>query len=49
LVDLARPGIPMFIVDKKIPDTSAFGNLVTIEQPASTGVHELMQRLAALR
>jgi NAD-dependent deacetylase len=49
LVDLARPGIPKFIVDKKIPYTSSVGNLVAIEQPASTGVAELAQRLAALR
>ena len=49
LVDLARPGIPKFIVDKKIPYISSVGNLVAIEQPASTGVAELAQRLAALR
>ncbi len=57
LVDLVRPGVPMFIVDKKIPymtssggfDTSSVGNLVAIEQPASVGVKELAQRLAALR
>ncbi len=48
LVDLARPGIPRFIVDKKIPDTSGFGNLVAIEQPASTGVRELQKKLAEL-
>lgn len=48
LVDLARPGIPKFIVDKKIPYTPAIGNLVTIEQPASVGVKELVQRLAKL-
>ena len=49
LVNLARPGIPKFIVDKKIPYTSSVGDLVAIEQPASTGVAELVQRLAALR
>ena len=49
LVDLARPGIPRFIVDKKIPDTSGFGNLVAIEQPASTGVGELKRLLAELK
>lgn len=49
LVDVARPGIPKFIVDKKIPATSGIGNLVRIEQPASTGVKELAQRLAGLR
>ena len=49
LVDVARPGIPKFIVDKKIPATSGIGNLVSIEQPASTGVKELKRLLAALR
>jgi NAD-dependent deacetylase len=48
LVDLTRPGIPKFIVDKKIPYTSSVGNLVAIEQPASTGVGELRKRLAEL-
>ena len=48
LVDVARPGIPKFIVDKKIPYTAAVGNLVTIEQPASIGVQELTRQLADL-
>ena len=48
LVDLARPGIPKFIVDKKIPYTLSVGNLVAIEQPASTGVAELRRQLARL-
>jgi NAD-dependent deacetylase len=48
LVDLARPGIPKFIVDKKIPYVSGASGIVAIEQPASTGVKELAQRLAAL-
>jgi NAD-dependent deacetylase len=47
LVSLARPGIPKFIVDKKIPYTSSVGDLVAIEQPASTGVAELRKRLSA--
>lgn len=48
LVDLARPGIPKFIVDKKIPYTSGLSEIVAIEQPASVGVRELAQQLAAL-
>lgn len=48
LVDLAVPGIPKFIVDKKIPYTSPVRNLVAIELPASSGVKELRQRLADL-
>jgi len=46
LVDVARPGVPKFIVDKKIPYTSSTGDLVAIELPASTGVAALRKRLA---
>ena len=48
LVDFARPGIPKFIVDKKIPYTSGLSEIVAIEQPASTGVQELRKRLIEL-
>jgi NAD-dependent deacetylase len=48
LMDFARPGIPKFIVDKKVPYTSPVHNLVAIEHPASVGVAELRKRLAAL-
>ncbi len=48
LVGVARPGIPKFIVDKKIPDTSGVSNLVAIEQPASIGVKELRKMLEGL-
>lgn len=48
LLDLARPGIPKFIVDKKIPYTSVIPRLTTIEQPASLGVKELQKKLALL-
>jgi len=45
LTNYARQGIPKFIVDKKIPYTSGILNLTAIEQPASTGVRELRERL----
>ena len=48
LMDFALPGIPKFIVDKKIPYTSSVRNLTAIEQPASVGVKELQKRLAEL-
>jgi NAD-dependent deacetylase len=48
LMDFALPGIPKFIVDKKIPYTSSVRNLTAIEQPASVGVKELQRRLAEL-
>ena len=48
LVDLVRPGVPKYIVDKKIPYTSSVGNLVAIEELASTGVKALQRLLAGL-
>jgi NAD-dependent deacetylase len=48
LVDFARSAVPKFIVDKKIPYTSAIPNLVAIEQPASLGVQELRRKLGDL-
>jgi NAD-dependent deacetylase len=48
LVDLARPGIPKFVVDKKIPYTSSVSDLMAIELPASAGVAELRKRLAEM-
>jgi NAD-dependent protein deacetylase/lipoamidase len=48
LVDYALPGIPKFIVDKKIPYTSGIRNLTAIEHPASIGVKELQKKLAFL-
>lgn len=44
LVHYAQPGIPKFIIDKKIPYTSDLRNLTPIEAPATEGV----ARLAAL-
>jgi NAD-dependent deacetylase len=48
LMDFALPGIPKFIIDKKIPYTSAIHNLEAIEKPASLGVAELRKKLALL-
>lgn len=49
LVGYARPHIPKFIIDKKIPYTSPIHNLKAIEKPASTGVEELKKALALLK
>jgi NAD-dependent deacetylase len=46
LVHYASPVIPKYIVDKKIPYTSSVHNLTSIEQPATTGVRELLTLLA---
>lgn len=48
LLDYAQDHIPKFIVDKKIPPTSGIANLHAIEQPASTGVAELTEKLRTL-
>jgi NAD-dependent deacetylase len=45
-VNYAPWEIPKFIIDKKIPYSSALYNLTTIEKPATEGVRELITRLA---
>jgi NAD-dependent deacetylase len=49
LMDFALPGVPKFIVDKKIPETYSVPNLTAIEYPASIGIKELQKQLAGLR
>lgn len=48
LVDFARSWVPKFIVDKKIPYTSAIPGMTAIEQPASVGVKTLREQLASI-
>jgi len=45
LVNYARPEIPKFIIDKRIPYTSSVYNVRAIERPATEGVAELMKIL----
>ena len=45
LVNYAPRGIPIYIVDKKIPDTSWIENIISIESPASTGMVRLRSML----
>jgi NAD-dependent deacetylase len=45
LIHYAVPGIPKFIIDKQIPFTSGFYNLIAIEKPATEGVKEMMKIL----
>jgi NAD-dependent deacetylase len=45
LVNYAGVNTPKYIIDKKIPYTSAMRNLTVIEKPASEGVAELMKIL----
>lgn len=47
LVNYTQPGIPVYVIDKKIPYFSSASNLTLIEKPATEGVEELKQRLKA--
>lgn len=46
LVNCAPPGIPKFIIDKKIPYSSDLHDVVAIEMPATEGVKVLLEKLA---
>lgn len=48
LLHETRPGIPLFIVDKRIPPTGS-ARITAIEAPATEGVVLLQQQLAALQ
>jgi NAD-dependent deacetylase len=48
LVNYAPWRIPKFIIDKKIPYTSALYNLTGIEKPATEGVQDLVKYLHAM-
>ncbi len=45
LIHYTRPGIPKYIIDKKIPKTSLSANLFLFEKPATEGVKELIELL----
>ena len=45
LVSYARPDIPKFIIDKRIPYTSSVYNITGIEKPATEGVKIMMEAL----
>lgn len=47
LLDFAAPGIPKYIVDKKVPFTASVRNLTAIEKPATTGMEELRALLGS--
>lgn len=48
LVNYTRPGIPVYVVDKKIPYLSSASAIKLIEKPATEGVKELQQLLRQL-
>ncbi len=45
LLDLVPPGVPKYIIDRKIPAVSHIPNLHIIEKPATEGVEELRELL----
>jgi NAD-dependent deacetylase len=45
LVNYARPYVPKYIIDKKIPYAGGAQNLTIIEKPATEGVKELIEML----
>lgn len=49
LITVAADAIPKFVVDKKIPYTSAIQNVTAIEKPATEGVKELRELLLRLK
>ena len=49
LVNYASPGLPKFIVDKRIPYTTGIQNVTVIEKPATEGMKELMTLLHKLK
>ena len=49
LVHYAKAGIPLYIIDKKIPYISSRENITTIEKPATEGVREMIGLLMQFR
>lgn len=47
LIDYARQMIPKYIIDRKIPGTTAITNLIKIEALATEGVNQLIAMLKA--
>ena len=47
LVNYIQPGIPLYVIDKKLPYIAGADNLVQIEKPATEGVAELIRLLKA--
>jgi NAD-dependent protein deacetylase/lipoamidase len=45
LMDLLKPDVPKYIVDKKIPMVQHYSNITAIEKPATEGIGELLDYL----
>jgi NAD-dependent deacetylase len=49
LLDYVPPKVPIFVIDKKLPEISAGERVHLIEKPATEGVKDFRQALAALK
>ncbi len=49
LVNYTQPGVPVYMIDKKIPWMSNASGFTLIEKPATKGVEELTRLLSAFR
>ncbi|RYY24611.1 MAG: NAD-dependent deacylase [Chitinophagaceae bacterium] len=49
LINYTNAGIPIFVIDRKLPDMPAIPSLMTIEKPATQGILELEAYLARLK
>ena len=45
LVDLVQPGVPIYVVDKRIPEIAGAREIIPIAMPATEGVAELSRQL----
>lgn len=45
LLDYVKPHVPIYVIDKKIPEVETSGKVVCIEKPATSGVAELLSLL----
>ena len=45
LIDYARPGVPIYVVDPNVPDIRPRKNLTFIPEPATTGLLRLAEQL----
>lgn len=48
LVNYTKPGVPVYVIDKKIPYFSSASDLMLIEKPATEGVSELKRLLKGI-
>jgi NAD-dependent deacetylase len=49
LLDYVPKKVPIYVIDKKLPDVAARALLHLIEKPATAGVIDFRQALAALK